>query len=235
MKIRILRQKAPDSEPYWESFDYEGTKEISIAGVLDKLNFGDDIRNDRCEKTDRIGWESSCLQGMCGACAMVINETPALACETFLKNLKGDEVVLRPLRKFPVVHDLIVDRSVIHETLKSTNVYIGEYNPKEKEDHEHQYAVANCLKCGLCLEICPNYTNGKSFYGAFYANDCYLVKARNREKAKDITSSYAEHFANSCSKALSCMDVCPMHIPTLSSIAKMNRAEADLKVLLRKK
>ncbi len=223
MKIRILRQKVPDSEPYWESFNYDGTTEISVAGILDRLNFGDDIINDLGEKTDRIGWEYSCLQGMCGACAMVINETPALACETFLKNLKGDEVVLRPLRKFPVVHDLIVDRSVIHETLKSTNVYIGEYNPKEKEDHEHQYAVANCLKCGLCLEVCPNYTDGKSFYGAVYANDCYLVKARNREKAGDIRRSYAEHFANSCSKALSCMEVCPMHIPTLSSMAKMNR------------
>ena len=154
---------------------------------------------------------------------MLINGTPALACETFLKNLNGDELVLRPLRKFPVVHDLIVDRSRIHEVLKITNVYIGEYNPKEKEDHEHQYAVANCLKCGLCLEVCPNYTSGKSFYGAVYANDCYLVNARNREKARDIRSSYARHFANSCSKALSCIGVCPMHIPTLSSMAKMNR------------
>ena len=225
MKIKILRQKTPDSKPYWESFNYDGSMEISVAGMLDKLNFGDDIINDLGEKTDRIGWESSCLQGMCGACAMVINETPALACETFLKNLKGDEVVLCPLRKFPVVHDLIVDRSVIHETLKSTDVYIGEYNPKENEDHEHQYAVANCLKCGLCLEICPNYTEGKSFYGAVFANDCYLVNARNREKARDIRSSYAGHFANSCSKALSCMDVCPMHIPTLSSMAKMNRVK----------
>ena len=222
MKIKILRQKTPDSEPYWESFIYNGTMEISVAGMLEELNFGDDIINDLGEKTDRIGWENSCLQGMCGACAMVINDNPSLACETFLKNLKGDEIVLRPLRKFPVVHDLIVDRSSIHEALKSTDVYIGEYNPKENESHDHQYAVSNCLKCGLCLEVCPNYTNGCSFYGAVYANDCYLVNARNRVKARDINSSYAKHFANSCSKALSCMEVCPMHIPTLSSMAKMN-------------
>ena len=132
MKIRILRQKATDSEPYWESFNYDGTMEISVAGMLDKLNFGDDIINDLGEKTDRIGWESSCLQGMCGACAM-------------------------------------------------------------------------------------------AFYGAVYANDCYLVNARNRKKSRDIHRSYAEHFARSCSKALSCIDICPMHIPTLSSMGKMNR------------
>ena len=223
MKIRILRQKNPETMPYWEGFEYDGTREISVAGMLDRLNFGDDIINDAGVKTDRIGWDCSCLQGVCGACAMVINETPALSCETFLKDLKGDEIILRPLRKFPVIHDLIVDRSSIHESLKSTNIYIGEYHPKENEDHDHQYTVAKCLKCGLCLEVCPDYTDGGSFYGAVYANDCYLVAARNRDKAGDIHRAYAGHFANSCSKSLACMKICPAHISTLASMAKLNR------------
>ena len=124
MKIKILRQKMPDSQPYWETFDYNGTPDISVAALLDYINFNDDIINDDGNKTDRIGWDCSCLQGVCGACAMVINDTPALACETFLKNLKGGIVTIRPLRKFPVIHDLIVDRSSIHENLKRTNVFI---------------------------------------------------------------------------------------------------------------
>ncbi|WP_049945841.1 2Fe-2S iron-sulfur cluster-binding protein [Butyrivibrio sp. LC3010] len=223
MKIKILRQKTPETNPYWECFEYNGTKEISVAGMLDQLNFGDDILNDQGLKTDRIGWDCSCLQGVCGACAMVINEVPALACETFLKNLKGETVTLRPLRKFPVIHDLIVDRSIIHENLKITDIYIGEYNPKADEDHDLQYTAAKCLKCGLCLEVCPNYTVGKSFFGAVYANDCYLVHERNTNKAKDIHVSYAKHFGNACSKALSCMEVCPVHISSLASMSKLNR------------
>lgn len=223
MKIKILRRRTSGSEPYWESFDYTGPDEISIAGILDYLNYNDDIVNDKGEKTARIGWECSCLQSMCGACAMVINDTPALACETFLKDLKCSEVTIRPLRKFPVIHDLIVDRSSIHENLKRTNVYIGEYQPENNKEHDLQYDAAKCLKCGLCLEICPNYVNGNSFFGAVFANDCYLVSSRNRTRSRDIRKTYGEHFGKDCSKSLSCMDVCPMNIATIASMAKMNR------------
>ena len=216
MKVRILRQKSADSEPYWESFSYDGPMEQSVAGLLDYLNFHDDIRTADGEKTDRILWECSCMQGVCGACAMVINGRPALACETFLKDLKGKEITIRPLQKFPVVRDLVVDRSSIQENLKKTNMYIEEYQPAAKESHAQQYLAAKCLKCGLCLEVCPNYVNGNTFYGAVFVNDCFLVSARNREQRGEIRKAYRQHFESDCSKALSCMDVCPMKIPILS-------------------
>lgn len=62
-------------------------------------------------------------------------------------------------------------RSSIHKNLRQTNVYIGEYKPTGDRDHEHQYVAAKCLKCGLCLEVCPNYVSGVSFFGAAFAND----------------------------------------------------------------
>ncbi len=224
MKVRILRQDSPVSESYWESFDYDGPTDCSVAALLDYLNYNDDIVDDRGNRTTRIGWECSCLQGICGACAMVINGVPALACETFLKDLKEDVLTIRPLQKFPVVRDLVTDRSVIHENLKKANLYIGEYRPGDKRSHAHQYAAARCLKCGLCMEVCPNYVNGKTFFGAAFANDCYLVAARNKEKLQSISKLYGEHFGSACSGSLSCMDVCPMKIPILSSIARLNRA-----------
>ena len=223
MTVKILRQQFPNSEPYWEIFDYDGSMDISVAALLDYINYNDDIITTDGKKTTRIGWECSCLQGVCGACAMVINKTPALACETFLKDLKGNEITIQPLQKFPVVHDLLVDRSSIQDNLRATNMYIGEYKTPKDSDVDHQYLAAKCLKCGLCLEVCPNYVNGKTFFGAAFANDCYLVSARNHEKSKDIKKSYSGHFGNTCSKSLSCMDVCPVGIPIISTIAKMNR------------
>ena len=156
---------------------------------------------------------------------MVINEKPALACETFLRDLGGGDVEIRPLRKFPVIHDLVVDRSSIHENLKQADVCIGEYRPSGDVDHAHQYAAAKCLKCGLCLEVCPNYVDGKTFFGAAFANDCYLAASRNRDQAHTIRELYAAHFARNCSKSLSCVEVCPMKIPTLASMAKLNRGK----------
>ncbi len=223
MRVSILRQKSPESEPYREIFEYDGSSDNSVAGVLDHINYNDDIVDINGRRTDRIGWECSCLQGICGACAMVINGVPALACETFVRDLKGEEIDIRPLRKYPVIHDLIVDRKSIHENLRQTDIYIGEYQPSDKVGHEQQYIAAKCLKCGLCLEVCPNYVNGKKFFGAVFANDCYLVAARNRSKSKDIVGMYSRHFGGECSKSLSCMDVCPMKIPTIASMAWLNR------------
>ena len=186
MKVKILRQQAPDTEPYWETFSYDGPQDNTVAGILDYLNYNDDITDINGNKTSRIGWECSCLQGMCGGCAMVINDEPSLACETFLRDLESSELIIQPLKKFPVVHDLVVDRSVIHENLMKSDIFIGEFIPSGVKDNEHQYSLAKCLKCGLCLEVCPNYVNGKTFFGALFANDCYLVTARNKEKRKEI-------------------------------------------------
>ena len=223
MKIKIKRQATPFSEPYWQTFLYEGPMENSVAGMLDDLNYRDDITDINGHPAPRIAWECSCLQGMCGACAMVINGTPALACETFLRDCKGDELTLAPLTKFPTIADLLVDRSVLGQNLQAAGTYIKEYKPASPAEYEHQYAAAKCLKCGLCLEVCPNYKAGERFYGASFANDCYLIESQSANEDTALKEAYAKHFAAGCSKSLSCMDVCPMRIPTIASIAKMNR------------
>lgn len=225
MLVKIKRQEHADSPSYWQSFEYDGNKNATVAAVLDYLNYNDDLYDINGNPARRIQWECSCMQKSCGACAMVINGTPALACNTFLKDIKSEMLILEPLKKFPVCSDLIVDRSIIYENLKRAQMYIEDYAGADEKEYDNQYMVSKCLKCGLCLEVCPNYVKGENFFGALFANDAYLSYTQSENRKKEILSRYKKHFSAGCSKSLSCIRVCPVEIPTLASMAKMNRTK----------
>lgn len=223
MLINIKRQRGADSEPYWQSFECDSNPEMTVSALLDRLNYTDDLYDIQGNPAPRIRWECSCLQKMCGACAMVINGVPRLACSTFLRDIKGDKLTLEPLSKFPVIADLIVDRIIIEANLHKAGAYLGEYKKSGEKDFPQLYSTAKCLKCGLCLEVCPNYIKGENFFGALFANEMYLLSLQSANRSTQLKKEYAKHFAAGCSKSLSCVEVCPMGIDTLASMARMNR------------
>ena len=200
MLVKIKRQNSPTSESYWQSFTYNGNGHVTVSAVLDALNYTDDLFDTDGNPAPKIRWECSCMQAVCGGCAMVINGVPALACSTFI-----DEI------------------SVIYENLNNAKAYLDGSVTNEKKHHKQQYSVAKCLKCGLCLEVCPNYHPGGAFFGAVLANESYLIASQSENKAPHIVKEYKNHFGAGCSKALSCQTVCPAGIETLTSIMRMNR------------
>ncbi len=223
MLVKIKRRSAPNAAPYWQMFRYDGPLHVTISAILDAINYTDDVCDVDGNPTTRIRWECSCMQAVCGGCAMVINGVPALACETFADEIKGEVLVLEPLSKFPVVADLIVDRSVIDENLNRAKAYLEGDSIDRKQHQKQQYSVAKCLKCGLCLEVCPNYHPSGNFFGAILANESYLIASQSEKTPKPLVKAYREHFGAGCSKALSCQIVCPAGIETLTSILEMNR------------
>ena len=223
MIVKIKRQKSPDTPYYWQSFEYNGPKHVTVSAILDALNYTDDLFDIEGNPSSRIRWECSCMQSVCGGCAIVINGTPALACSTYADEIKGSELILEPLSKFPVITDLMVDRNIIYENLQKAKAYLDSIAKSDNKDYKQQYSVAKCLKCGLCLEVCPNYHPGAEFYGAILANEAYLLSSQTAEEEPKIIKEYKKHFGAGCSKALSCQKVCPAGIDTLTSILKMNR------------
>ena len=135
MVVKIKRQETCDSVPYWQSFTYNGQKHVSVSAILETLNYTDDLFDIDGNQASRIRWECSCMQAMCGGCAMVINGVPSLACAIFADEVKGEDLVIEPLSKFPVVSDLIVDRSIIYDNLINAKAYLETLAKSNKKQH----------------------------------------------------------------------------------------------------
>lgn len=218
IEMRILRRESAASAPCWETIPFSTENENeTVATALTRIN-------ETAEKP--IRWECSCLQKKCGACAMVINGRPALACDTFLKKAaKKGRITLEPLKKFPVVADLIVDRSILFENLRTMELWARGSAAPRGLARDTVYEAGRCLQCGCCLEVCPNFCPGDSFFGAAaFVPASRLLAALPKEQRAEIEKNYREHVYAGCGKALSCADICPAGIDAEQLLARSNAA-----------
>ena len=206
----ILRRKNRESTPYWQHFTYEPrSADDSVASALTELNQQNDLRDANGNPADPIIWECSCLQKKCGACAMVINNRPGLACGSRLSSYKK-VIKIEPLRKFPVIADLMVDRSIMFENLKNLQLWFTENVFGKDKVMSLAYNASRCLQCGCCLEVCPNFQIDGKFTGTAAAVPMTRVLAQLPESQKKaMTEAYSLHVYEGCGKSLACRNICP--------------------------
>ena len=219
IEISVKRQKNKDEKPYIQKFLYTGDGNLTVADWLTEINQTE-------TKTDRIAWECGCLEKKCGACAMLVNGYPALACSIFLKkSAKHGKIILEPFHKFPLIKDLIVDRSIIFDTIKHMKIWMNEKNSSDYSwNYELQYKAGQCLQCGCCLEICPNFLSGKKFAGASAMVEAYRAIEQNNSGShrNDMKKEYQKRFFTYCGQSFSCKSVCPQNLPLDEIQARAN-------------
>lgn len=233
MRMDILRRKSARDEPYTQSFLYapEGPAE-TVATALTKLNEQSDLRDIHGTPAPPIRWECSCLQKKCGACAMVINGRPGLACDARLSEL-GERVHLTPLGKFPVVADLIVDRGVLQENLRDLRLWFEDRAQMDQRASELGYEASMCLQCGCCLEVCPNFAPGGAFTGMAGAVPMTrLLAEAPPAQIGELSWLYRKKIFEGCGTSLACRNVCPAGIEIEKMLVNSN-AVAVWKRLLR--
>lgn len=224
MNITIKRQKSPDSAPYLQTISYDiSDREATVATLLRALNAVPDLTDIDGKPVGEIFWECSCLQKKCGACAMLINGVPRLACDTKLCDLREGDLKLEPLKKFPTVRDLIVDRSLMRENLKSLRAWLEqEARPTDKAE-PLAYDASRCLQCGCCLEVCPNFTPDGGFGGAAaFVPVSRILSELPKRKKYDIIAAYKRGVYSGCGKSLACHDICPAGIDVESKLVNSN-------------
>ncbi|WP_409200328.1 2Fe-2S iron-sulfur cluster-binding protein [Methanobrevibacter sp. DSM 116169] len=226
INIKIKRFDSDKKDSYFQTFVYEGNVSNSIAFVLEELNSKEELIDIDGNKAKRIEWECGCLQKKCGACSMVINNKPNIACSSILKDLleKNNTIIIEPLSKFQVIADLKVNKEIIFNNLKNMNLWLESDAKINENQSETEYQSSRCLMCGCCLEICPNFNINNSFNGTLSMVNAFKLinQEENSQHKKEMIKEYRKHFYNGCGKSLSCNDICPINLPIEELITKSN-------------
>lgn len=228
----IERQDRPDGKPYTEEFRIPYRPNMNVIACL--MEIQRNPKNSNGKDTAPVAWESNCLEEVCGACMMVINGKPRQACTALIDNLE-QPVRLKPARTFPVVRDLVIDRSRMFKALQKVKAWVpidGTYDlgagPRMPErDRQWAYELSKCFTCGACVEACPNVNERTKFIGPFAISQVRLFNTHptGSMHAEDrLEALMGEGGIHECGNSQNCVQVCPKGIPLTTSIAAMNRA-----------
>ena len=229
--IKIKRQESPEAKPYWEEYRISYRPYLNIITCLQEIRKF--LRTFDGRPSAPIAWESSCLEEVCGVCTMVINGKVRQACSALVDQL-SQPITLEPMKKFPVVRDLMVNRSNIFENLKRIKAWVPLQGTKDQgagpkilpHDQQINYALSRCFTCGACMEVCPQVNEKNNFVGAVVISQARLFNRHplgKEIKLERLRALMGEGGIEDCGNAQNCLEICPKDIPLVDSITEVNR------------
>ena len=236
LTLKIWRQAGPNVAGQLVEYAADDVSpDMSFLEMLDVVNEGL-IKKGQ----DAIAFDSDCREGICGMCSLVVNGIPhgpdrgTTVCQLHMRRFKdGDTITIEPWRAkaFPVVKDLVVDRSAF-DRLIAAGGYVsvncggapdGNTIPIPKDVAELSMDAAACIGCGACVAACKN-ASAHLFMSAKISHLGLLPQGAVESKqrvVRMVQQADAEGFG-SCSNEGECEAVCPKEIP-ISNIARMTR------------
>jgi succinate dehydrogenase / fumarate reductase iron-sulfur subunit len=232
IQVIIERQDRTDGKPYTEEFTIPYRPNMNVIAILMEIQRNPTNKDGKA--TTPVAWESNCLEEICGACMMVINGKPRQACSALVDQLE-QPIRLKPARTFPVVRDLVIDRSRMFKALQKVKAWVpidGTYDlgagPRMAErDRQWAYELSKCFTCGACVEACPNVNERTSFIGPFAISQVRLFNTHptgEMHKEDRLDALMSAGGIHECGNSQNCVQVCPKGIPLTTSIAAMNKA-----------
>ena len=237
LTLKIWRQKNAQSKGAIVNYDIdEISPDMSFLEMLDVLN-ADLISKDE----EPVSFDHDCREGICGSCSLFINgqahgpDRRITTCQLHMRKFKdGDTIYIEPFRAkaFPVIKDLVVDRSAF-DRIQQSGGYISVNTsgntqdansiPINKDDADTAFDAATCIGCGACVATCKN-SSAMLFVGAKVSQYSLLPQGKteaSRRVMNMVNQMDLEGFGN-CSNTGACEVECPKGI-SLDNIARMNR------------
>jgi succinate dehydrogenase / fumarate reductase iron-sulfur subunit len=235
LTLRIWRQAGPETNGRMVEYPVDDiTEDMSFLEMLDVLN----ERLIR-EGEQPIAFDHDCREGICGSCGVVINgrahgPEQTTTCQLHMRAFRdGDVIDVEPWRAkaFPVIKDLVVDRSAFDRIVQSGGYVTAptgsapdaHATPVPKPDADLAFDNATCIGCGACVAACPNgsamlFTSAK----VTHLNALPQGAPERGERVRDMVKTMDELDFGGCTNSGECTAVCPKGIP-LASIANLNR------------
>ncbi len=239
MKIRlhIWRQASRSDNGRMESYELDGVDpDMSFLEMMDSLN-----EKLTLEGKLPVAFDHDCREGVCGMCSMVINgqahgnQRETTTCQLYMRHFKdGDEIFVEPWRAkaFPVVRDLVVDRSAFDRIIQAGGYISNHSGPKpepntvpiEPDVAETSLDAATCIGCGACVAACPN-SSAMLFTAAKVSHLGMLPQGQPERylRAKSMVDQMEAEGFGSCRNYGECEAQCPKGI----SIAFISRLNSD--------
>lgn len=242
LTLNVWRQKSPA--------DKGGFKTYQMTDINHHMSFLEmmDVLNERLarEGEEPVHFDHDCREGICGSCAMHINGRPhgptkgTATCQLHMRMFNdGDVITVEPWRAkaFPVIKDLVVDRSAFDRIVQSGGYVsintggVPDANeiPVPKRVSDEAFNAASCISCGACVAACKN-ASAMLFVAAKVSQLALLpqgkVERKNRVE-RMVAQMDAEGFGN-CTNTQACSVECPKEI-SQDFIAMMNREYINAK------
>ena len=236
LKLRIWRQPDADTEGKMVEYVVDGISEdASFLEMLDMLN-----EQLIAEGADPVAFDHDCREGICGACSLVIDgqahgpQAATTTCQLHMRQFKdGDVIDVEPWRAgaFPVIKDLVVDRSAFDRIIAAGG-YISAPTgtapdahavPIPKKDADAAFAAAACIGCGACVAACPN-GSGMLFMAAKVAHLGKVPQGQPERYTRvlGMVAAHDEAGFGGCTNIGECAAACPKEIG-LDVIGQLNR------------
>ena len=234
--LHVWRQKNAQSSGGMEQYIVDGVSaDMSFLEMLDMLNEQLIVQG-----KEPIAFDHDCREGICGTCSLMINgvahgpDGSTTTCQLHMRSFKdGDAIHIEPWRSraFPVVRDLVVDRSSFDRIIQSGgfisinagNAQDANNLPIPKHDSDLSMDAAACIGCGACVASCPN-GSAMLFVAAKIGHLAHLPQGQpeRAKRARDMVAQMDAEGFGACSNHYECEAVCPKDIP-VSFISEMNR------------
>jgi succinate dehydrogenase / fumarate reductase, iron-sulfur subunit len=236
LTLKVWRQKNASDRGGFETYPVKNiSSEMSFLEMIDVLN-EELIR----EGKDPIAFDHDCREGICGMCSMYINGRPHgpwqqnTTCQLHMRAYKdGDTIVVEPWRanSFPVIKDLVVDRSAFDRIIQAGgyisvntgNAVDANATPVEKDKADAAFAAAACIGCGACVAACKN-SSALLFVSAKVSHLALLPQGNpeRKSRAMNMVAQMDKEGFGSCTNTGACEAVCPKGI-SIENIARLNR------------